>query len=79
MSAQDFQLIDDAKIRPVNIGLSYIFEEGRLSTSSGTEIENNKYLGPASMILRLSTQKDGDFSAYFDEIDEREVGITNSS
>ena len=29
--------------------------------------------------MRLLTQKDGDLSSYFDKIDEREAGITNSS
>ena len=62
----------------VNIGLTYIFQEGRLSTTAGTEIEHNKNLGNISAILRLLTQKDGDLSSYFDKKDEREAGITNS-
>ena len=33
------------QIRLVNNGLAYIFQEGRLSTSAGTEIEHNKNLG----------------------------------
>ena len=67
------------EIRLVNNALANIFQEGRLSTSSGTEGENNKYLGLVSTIMRLLTQKDGDISSYFDKIDEREAGITNSS
>ena len=43
------------EIRPANNGFAYIFPEGSLSTSSGTEIENNKYLGPVSTIMKLLT------------------------
>ena len=66
-------------IRLVNKGLAYIFQEGRLSTSAGTEIEHNKNLGNVSTIMRLLTQKDGDLSSYFDKIDETEGGINNST
>ena len=62
----------------VNNGLAYVFQEGRLSTSAGTEIEQNRNLGNVSTILRLLTQKDGDLSSYFDIIDETEAGINNS-
>ena len=61
----------------VNNGLAYAFQEARLSTSSGTEIEQEKNLGPVSTIMRWLTHKDGDPSSYFDKIDEREAGITN--
>ena len=63
----------------VNNKLAYIFQEGRLFTSAGTEIEPNKKLGNVSTIMRLLTQKDGDLSSYFDKIDETEAGITNST
>ena len=65
------------QIRLVKNGLAYVFQEDRLSTSSGTEIENNKHLGPASTIMKLLAQKDGDLSSYFDKTDESEAGITN--
>ena len=32
--------------RPVRNGLAYVFHEGRLSTSSGTEKESNKKQSP---------------------------------
>ena len=57
----NFANADD--IRLVNNGLAYIFQEGRLSKSAGTEIEHNKNLGKVSIIMRLLTQKDGDLSA----------------
>ena len=63
----------------VNKGLAYIFQEGRSSTSAGTESEHNKNLANVSTIMRLLTQKDGDLSSYFDKSDETEAGITNST
>ena len=63
----------------VNNGLAYIFQEGRLSTSAGTEIEHNKNLGNVSTIMRLLTQKDGELSSYFDKIDETEPGFNNTT
>ena len=45
----NFAVADD--IRLVNNGLAYIFQEGRLSTSAGTEIEHNKNLGDVSTIM----------------------------
>ena len=67
------------QFRLVNNGLAYIFQEGRLSTSAGTEIEHNKNLGNVSTIMRLLTQKDGDLLSNFDKINETEGGINNST
>ena len=67
------------EIRLVNNRLAYIFQEGRISTNTGVEIENIKKLGNVSTIMRLLTQKDGGLSSYFDKIDETGVGIANSS
>ena len=53
------------QIRLVNSGLAYVFQEGRLSTSAGTEIEDIRNLGNVSFIMRLLTQKDGDLSSFF--------------
>ena len=66
-------------IRLVNNAFAYIFEEERISTSAGTEIEHNKNLGNVSTIMRLLTQKDGDLSSYFDKINETEGEIGNST
>ena len=59
--------------RPVNIEMTYIFQEVRLSRSSGTETEQNSYLGPVSTIMRLLTHKDGDLSSFLDKVYEREL------
>ena len=63
----------------VNNAFAYIFQEGRISTSAGTEIEHNKNLGNVSTIMRLLTEKDGDLSTYFDKIDEAEGSIDGST
>ena len=74
---QNFTNTDQIKL--VKNGLAFIFREGWLSTSSGTEKGNIKHLGSVNTILRLLTQKIGDLSTYFDMIDESEAGINKSS
>ena len=66
-------------IRLVNNAFDYTIHDARISASAGVEIEQNKYVGPISTIMRLVTQKDGDLSTYFDVVDESENGINNSS
>ena len=63
----------------INNAIAYIFQEGRISTSAGTEIEHNKNLGNVSTIMRLLTQKDGDLSTNFDKTNEAEGDIGNST
>ena len=66
-------------IRLVNNAFAYTIHDARISSSAGVEIEQNKYVGPISTIMRLVTQKDGDSSTYFDIIDESEGEINNTS
>ena len=66
-------------IRLVINAFAYTIHGARISTSRGVEIEQNKYVGPMSTIMRLVTQKDGDLSTYFDIINESENGINDSS
>ena len=42
-------------IRSVNNALAYIIHDARISTSAGVEIEQNKYVGTISTIMRLVT------------------------
>ena len=72
-------LEDADNIRLVNNAFAYVFQEGRISTSAGTEIEHKKNLGHVSTIMRLLTQKDGDLSSYFDKIDQTEAEINNTT
>ena len=66
-------------IRLVNNAFAYTIHDARISTSAGVEIEQNKYVGPISTIMRLVTEKDGDLSTYFDIINESEGGINDST
>ena len=66
-------------IRLVNNAFAYTIHDARISTPAGVEIEQNKYVGPISTIMRLVTQKDGDLSTYFDIINESEDEINNTS
>ena len=66
-------------IRLVNNAFAYTIHDARISTSAGVEMEQNKYVGPISTIMRLVTEKDGDLSTYFDIINESKDGINDSS
>ena len=65
-------------IRLVNNAFAYTIHDARISSSSGVEIEQNKFVGAISTTMRLITQKEGDLSRYFDIIDESEDEINNS-
>ena len=67
------------RIRLVNNAFAHTIHDARITTSAGVEIEQIKYVGSISTIMRLITQKDGDLSTYFDIIDESEDEINNSS
>ena len=62
--------ITNEVIRLVNNASVFIFYEAIFSTSSDPEVEQNKYVGPVSTIMRLITQRDGILSTYFDIINE---------
>ena len=66
-------------IRLVNNAFAYTIHDARKSSSSGVEIEQNKFVGPISTVMILVMEKNGDLSTYFDIIDESEDGINNSS
>ena len=60
----------DAPIRLVNNGLAHCFKEGVLATTGGMELENIKFLGQVSSIMKFLTRKDGDLISQFDNINE---------
>ena len=72
-------LVNGDAIRLVNNAFGYIFKEAILSTTGGSKIEHNKYVGQVSTIMRALTFKDGDLISHFDEIDESEAEIENTS
>ena len=76
---KDNNFADGNLLRLVNNAFAYTIHDARISTSAGVEIEQIKYVGHISTIMRLVTQKDGDLSTYFDIIDEKEDAILNLS
>ena len=68
---------EDIPIRLTNNGFAYVFQEGRLSTST-TDLEHNKYLGQISTIMRLVSSRDGDLLSQFDNINE-EIGANEAA
>ena len=61
---------NNSPIRLTNNGFAFCFEETRLSVTSGSDLEHNKYVGPTSSNMRDLTSKDGDFISQFDNINE---------
>ena len=68
---------DVSAIRLINNALAYCFTPATLTTTGGMDIEDIKYVGQVSKILRLLTSKDGDLSSYFDKNDESVIDDKN--
>ena len=49
-----------SEIRLINNAFAYCFKEALLSTTVGSDIERNKYVGQVSAIMRSITSKGGD-------------------
>ena len=50
--------------------LAFCLQEIRYSTTGGSDLEHNKYVGQVGTIMRLLTSKDTDLSSCFDESGE---------
>ena len=61
---------NNSRIRLTKIGLAYVFQEAVLATTSGSNLEHNKFVGQTSTIIRVITSKDGDLLSQFDKINE---------
>ena len=72
----DSNFVNADVIRLVNNAFAYTFQQGSISTTSGGEIEINKYVGPTSTMMRGLTSKDGDIISYFVKIDETQIDDT---
>ena len=73
---------DDATnevIRLVNNAFANCFKEGVIQTTGDMELENIKFLGQVSTIMRVLTSKDGDLLSHFDKIDETQAESNNTS
>ena len=55
------------QIRLINNAFAYCFTQATLGTTGGGDLEDMKYVGQVSTIMRLLTSKDGDSSSYFDK------------
>ena len=66
--------IDDP-VRLVNNGFAYCFKKARLTTSIGGDVENNKFCGQVSTIMRAISKKDGDLLSQFDNINENDIPV----
>ena len=58
---------DASAIRLINNAFAYCFSQATLSTTGGMDIEDIKYVGVVSTIMRMITSKDSDLSSYFDK------------
>ena len=77
--AADRALVDANALRLVNKAFAYCFGEARISTTGGSNIKHNRYVGQVSTIMRALTSKDGDLLSHFDKIDLSEAEIENTS
>ena len=57
----------------VNNAFAFTFKEARLSTTCGSGLEHDKFVGQISTIMRLITSKDGDLISRFDKINENDI------
>ena len=55
------------QIRLINNALAFCFTQATLGTTGGGDLEDIKYVGQVSTIMRLLTSKCGDLSSYFDK------------
>ena len=65
----------DDPVRLVNNGFAFGFKEARLSTTTGSDIEINKFCGQVSIIMKVISNKDGDLLSHFDDSNENDIPI----
>ena len=66
------------QIRLINNAFAFCFSQATLSTTGGMDIEDIKYVGQVSTIMRLLTSKDADLSSYFDKNGESVIDNNNT-
>ena len=64
---------NDSPIRLVNNAFAHCFKEAVILTTGGMEIENIKFLGQVSTIMKSLISNDGDLLSQFDNINEGET------
>ena len=66
---------DASAIRLINNAFAYCFTQATLSTTGSMDLEDIKYVGQVSTIMRMITSKDSDLSSYFDKNGESVIMI----
>ena len=54
---------DNGVIRLINNDSAHCFKEARLATTGGSDLEQNKYVGNVSTIMRMLTSRNDDLSS----------------
>ena len=65
------------QIRLINNALAFCFTQATLGTTGSGDLEDIKYVGQVSTIMRLLTSKYSDLSAYFDKNGEAVINDDN--
>ena len=73
----DPNFVNGDQIRLINNAFAYCFSQATLSTTGGMDIEDIKYVGQVSTIMRLITSKNADLSSYFDKDGESVIDDNN--
>ena len=73
----DGNFTDSSIIRLLNNAFAFCLKQATLSTTRGMDLEDVKYVGQVSTIMRLLTSKDSDLSSCFDKNGERELDDKN--
>ena len=68
---------DASDIRLVNNAFAFCIKQATLATTGGMEVEDIKYVGQVSSIMRLLTSKDSDSSSCFDKKAETPLNDNN--
>ena len=69
----DVDFGDNDSIRMTNNAFGFVFKEGRVITTSGGDLEHNKFVGQILTIVRSLTSHDGDLLSQFDNMNEKVV------
>ena len=72
-------LLNDDVLRLINNAFAFCFSQATISTTGGMDIEDIKYVGQVSTIMRLLTSKDSDLSSHFDKDGESAIGDADTN
>ena len=62
-------------VRLVNNGYAFCFKEARLSNTLGSDLEDNKFCGQISIIMKVISNKDDDLLFHFGNINENDTPL----